>query len=95
MFTKLAEATRLLCTNLGLFSAIILTVWLPGNVLANYLAFYVYTDDEVSRMMRFTNIFEGIFGDCSINGAPFFQNLAVNYHPDKDCFRSDINEPAR
>ncbi len=62
MFTKLAEATRLLCTNLGLFSAIILTVWLPGNVLANYLAFYVYTEDEISRMMRFTSVFEGIFG---------------------------------
>ena len=62
MLRKLAEATRLLCTNLGLFSAIILTVWLPGNVLANYLAFYVYTDDELSRTMRFTNMFEGIFG---------------------------------
>jgi uncharacterized membrane protein len=30
--------------------------------LANYLAFYVYTDDEVSRMMRFGSVFEGIFG---------------------------------
>ena len=34
-------------------------------------------------------------GDCSIKGAPFFRHVAVNYHPDKDCFRSDANEPAR
>ncbi len=33
--------------------------------------------------------------DCSINGARFFRHLAVNCHPDKDCFRSDANEPAR
>ena len=36
-----------------------------------------------------------ILRDCSINGARFFRHLAVNCHPDKDCFRSDANEPAR
>jgi hypothetical protein len=40
MFAKFAEATRLLFTNLRLFSSIILTIWLPGNILS-YLVFHV------------------------------------------------------
>jgi hypothetical protein len=62
MLTKLAEATRRLCANLVLFSSIILTVWLPGNVLANYLTYYVDTEDEVLRSIRVGSLFEGIFG---------------------------------
>ena len=45
MFSKFAEAFRLLWNHLGLFTAIILTVWLPGNILINYM---VYHADEAS-----------------------------------------------
>ena len=47
MLAKSSEATRLLWDNLGLFSSIILTVWLPGNLLMNYLAFKVFSEEEI------------------------------------------------
>ncbi len=33
MIAKFYEAFRLLWRHLGLFTAIVLTVWLPGNIL--------------------------------------------------------------
>ena len=47
MISKFAEAIELLVMNFVLFSAIILTVWLPGNLLVNYLVFNVLTEDEI------------------------------------------------
>lgn len=66
MLGKFGEASRLLYTNLILFSAIVLTVWLPGNLLVNYLAYHVYTEDEVLGLMRSTMWIEGIFGPIYI-----------------------------
>nr|WP_143547731.1 hypothetical protein [Rhodopirellula sp. SM50] len=63
---KFAEAVRLLSNHLVLFSAIILTVWLPGNLLINYLAYYVYSEDEIVNLMRSTMWIEGIFGPIYI-----------------------------
>jgi len=62
MLAKFAEAIRLLSKNLVLFSSIIFTVWLPGNVLVNYLAYYVYPEDEGLRTIRITMFIEAIFG---------------------------------
>ncbi|WP_145385536.1 hypothetical protein [Stieleria neptunia] len=66
LIAKFGEASRLLFNNLVLFSAIILTVWLPGNLLINYLAYYVYSEDEVVDLMRSTMWIEGIFGPIYI-----------------------------
>ena len=63
---KFGEASRLLANNLVLFSAIILTVWLPGNLLINYLAYHVYSEDQVVDLMRGTMWIEGIFGPIYI-----------------------------
>ncbi|QDV84095.1 hypothetical protein TBK1r_30400 [Stieleria magnilauensis] len=63
---KFGEACRLLSNHLVLFSAIILTVWLPGNLLINYLAYYVYSEDEIVDLMRSTMWIEGIFGPVYI-----------------------------
>jgi len=40
MISKFSEALCLLWRHLGLFTAIILTVWLPGNILLNYFDYY-------------------------------------------------------
>jgi hypothetical protein len=59
---KFVEAGRLLCTNLLLFSAIVLTVWLPGNLLVNYLTYHVYAEDDFVGVIRSAVWIEGIFG---------------------------------
>ena len=41
MLAKFAEANQLLCSNLSLFSSIILTVWLPGNLLVRKLRIHI------------------------------------------------------
>ena len=65
MFSKFAEAFRLLWNHLGLFTAIILTVWLPGNILINYM---VYHADEASDVgvVKSGMWIEGIFGPIYI-----------------------------
>ncbi len=49
-----------------MFSAIILTVWLPGNLLADFLQYYVFGEEEIFRQMRVTMWIEGIFGPIYI-----------------------------
>ena len=65
MFTHFAEAIRLLRNNIGLLSAIILTVWLPGNILINYVAYYVGAD-SIAGIMRLSMWIENIFGPIYI-----------------------------
>ena len=62
MFGKLSEAARLLAGNLPLIAAILLTVWLPGNLLLSYLAFFGPGPDSTVSVMRATMYIEGIFG---------------------------------
>jgi hypothetical protein len=62
MLRTYAEAIRLFCTNFVLIASIILTVWLPGNLFAEYLIWYVPTDDEFMRSYRVTTIIEWVFG---------------------------------
>ncbi|MBE9115556.1 hypothetical protein IQ249_06555 [Lusitaniella coriacea LEGE 07157] len=68
MMQKIREATRLLATNLVLFSSIILTVWLPGSILLVYLRLYVFPEatggDELrmfTQELRVSNAIEFAF----------------------------------
>jgi hypothetical protein len=65
MFEKFAEAFSLLFKNIWLFSAIVLTVWLPGNVLVLYVASIVGEEDFVS-VLQATLLIEAIFGPLYI-----------------------------
>ena len=65
MAKKFSEALSLLWNNLGLFTAIVLTVWLPGNILTNFVA-YNYAEDSVVGLMKLTMWIEGIFGPIYI-----------------------------
>jgi hypothetical protein len=62
MLRKFVEAIRLFCTNFVLIASIILTVWLPGNLLGEYLIWYVPSDDDVVRSFRVSALIEGVFG---------------------------------
>jgi hypothetical protein len=66
MIDKFREAIRLLSSNIGLFSLIVLTVWLPGNIIVNYFNYYVFYEEEFLGLMRFTMMIEGIFGPLYI-----------------------------
>ena len=68
MTAKFSEALRLLTHHLGLFTAIILTVWLPGNILLNYIAYHVEEPSNMSFMgiMKATMWIEAIFGPIYI-----------------------------
>lgn len=62
MLHKFAEALRLWCNNFVLIALIVLTVWLPGNLLGEYLIWHVPADDEFGRSFRVGAFIEGVFG---------------------------------
>jgi len=66
MLNKFGEAARLLSANAILFSSIILTIWLPGNLLLNYLTFNVFGGEEILRQVQITMLIESIFGPIYI-----------------------------
>ena len=68
-FSAFRVAIQLLCSNILLFSAIILTVWLPGNVFVNYLIYH--GDVDVRFMIRAPMLIESIFGPIYIGALVF------------------------
>lgn len=70
MIEKFSEAFSILRNNLGLFSAIILTVWLPGNILLNYFLYNVEGIHELA-IIKYSLYIEGIFGPLYIGALVF------------------------
>ena len=62
---KFAEAFHLLFANLGLFSLLVLTVWLPGNLVVRLVAM---NSPAADTSIRLNNIIQGIFGPIYIGG---------------------------
>jgi hypothetical protein len=62
MVQKFVEATKLWTVHFVLISSIVLTVWLPGSLFAEYLLWNVPSDDEVERSFRIATLIESIFG---------------------------------
>ena len=65
MMTRFAEAICLLKQHFGLFAAIILTVWLPGNLLVNYVSHHVAGAGDIG-FLKLTMWIEGLFGPLYI-----------------------------
>ena len=66
MGRKFGEAIRIFRTNLGLISLLTLTVWLPGNILAELVASSAATEDEAFyRLLRVNMSYAGTFGPIS------------------------------
>jgi hypothetical protein len=87
MFQKIGESIGLLKSNLMLFGLIVLTVWLPGNLLINYYVAYYIPQSETQAALapiRMSMWIEGIFGPIYI-GAMIYalsrikQGQAVTY----------------
>ncbi len=66
MLDKFRQAISLLSSNISLFSLIILTIWLPGNIIINYLDYYVFYGEDFVGLMRVSMWIEGIFGPIYI-----------------------------
>jgi len=66
MLGKFREAISLLSSNISLFSRIILTIWLPGNIIINYLDYYVFYGADFIGLVRANMLIEGIFGPIYI-----------------------------
>jgi Uncharacterised protein family (UPF0259) len=91
MIQKINEATRLVCSNLILFSSISLTIWLPGSILLVYLRSYVFPGtmggDETRMLIqefRVSNVIELAFGPLYIGAlvhaaAQLKQGLPAKY----------------
>lgn len=58
----LGETFRLLGGHLDLFTLIVLTVWLPGNLLTNYFEFFGSQGQLPGRALRVGLVIEAIFG---------------------------------
>ncbi len=61
MGRALREAMALFVGNFALIAGVVLTVWLPGNLLVNYLTFYVF-DENSFAPIRVVLLIEGVFG---------------------------------
>jgi hypothetical protein len=70
MIAKFSESVRLLWRHLGLFSAITLTVWLPGNILINYFS-YNNEDGSPFFFMKLALWIDAIFGPICIGAVLF------------------------
>ncbi len=66
MLDKFREAISLFSSNISLFSRIILTIWLPGNIIINYLDYYVFYGGDFIGLMRANMWIECIFGPIYI-----------------------------
>lgn len=62
MFRKLGEAIQLLACSFPLVAMLVLTVWLPGNFLINYIAFFAVDEESAFRVMQVAALIEGVFG---------------------------------
>jgi hypothetical protein len=65
MIERFSEALRLLISNIWLLSAIILTVWLPANIVINYVSYNTSTKDPMD-LLTITLLLQTIFAPISI-----------------------------
>ena len=65
MIERFREATILLGRNIKLFSAIILTIWLPANIIINFIYYNIEGISELT-MLRLPMLIEGFLGPIYI-----------------------------
>ena len=66
MLDKFREAISLFSSNISLFSLIILTIWLPGNIIINYLFYFAFYGEDLIRLMEISMWIEWVFGPIYI-----------------------------
>ena len=80
MLDKFREAISLFSSNISLFSRIILTIWLPGNIIINYLDYYVFYGTDFIGLMRANMLIQGVFGPIYI-GALIYALPRLKQYP--------------
>ncbi|WP_422928514.1 YciC family protein [Singulisphaera sp. PoT] len=63
---KVGEAFKLFGGNLGLISMIILTIWLPANLLIYFLESRTFDPESGRSLAGLANIVEGLFGPICV-----------------------------
>ncbi|MCZ6631856.1 MAG: hypothetical protein O7G87_00495 [bacterium] len=70
MFKKIRDGFALLVSHLGLFAAIVLTIRLPGNAVANYLDEYVF-DPKGMEALQVNAGIEWVFGPLYVGAVVY------------------------
>jgi hypothetical protein len=65
---KFGEACRLLVSNLRVIGPLVLTVWLPGNLLISYIAYHGPDSENPFSTLKLSNAVEGLFGPIYVAG---------------------------
>ena len=89
MLDKFREAISLFSSNIRLFSLIILTIWLPGNIIINYLDYYVFYEEDFIGSMRTVSLIEGVFSP--IYETFYFLLVEPNMRPNQTYLTQTFN----
>lgn len=66
MLAAIRDGLRLWGNNMPLLSALVLTFWLPGNILLDYFVANSTDETEILFQFQFPSLFEGVFGPIYI-----------------------------
>ncbi len=62
MTNKIAEAFRIFSQHWGLFACLVLTLWLPANLVINILDYQVFAEDDYISALRLGILLDGTIG---------------------------------
>ncbi len=84
MLEAIGQGLALWLRNIPLLSALVLTVWLPGNIALNYVAFLNPTEELVGSDFWLPSVIDSIFGPLSLGAVIYaldrrWQGLHVGY----------------
>jgi hypothetical protein len=73
--------TSLYVNHLGTWAAMSLAVWVPLELAASYLEYFVIDPDDVARAFQMNALFEGIFGIIVVGGVIQLGSEAWRHEP--------------
>src|ERR1051325_1433046 len=68
MTAILKQGWQLYCQHFGIVAAVILTVWLPLELLSSYMDYFVFGTDDFRKSFRFARFLENFFGIIATAG---------------------------
>ena len=81
MLDKFSEAVSLFKDNFVLFTSMVLTIWLPGNLLTEYYSFYAPDESGIMIYLRYTVWVEAILSPIYIGGMIYALSRLKNGEP--------------
>ena len=71
MNEKFSEAFTLFKDHLPIFVTVVLTIWIPGNLISEFLTYHVFDPDDFYRMFRMEMQLEALLGPI-VSGAVIY-----------------------